>query len=172
MAILEPYLQRMSVRVGNGLSRNMNQALRSYPLLPEIVRRTALMLIQSEMTLAWSGVHVRTQSAYAEVVSMYDDWGCDVPVMDKQDPVLVGECLGAVFAAIDAGEDVTAPEDDPMLAGTLRFRRIAILPYQQFQVAMTVARRIGLLAGPRTIGLESTVRQRLKRVVQAGGCGQ
>jgi hypothetical protein len=170
--ILGAYMGRIQVKPGNGLSRNMNQSIRSYPRLPEIIRHTTLMLIESEMTLAWSGVQVSTRRAYVELVLSKDAWGCDVPVMDKPDPVLVGECLGAVFAAADAGEDVTAPEDDPTLAGTLHFRRIATLPYQQFQAAMTIARRIGLLAGPRSVSLEAAVRRRLKRVIQSAGSGQ
>lgn len=172
LAILEPYLQRMTVRAGNGLTKNMNQTLRSYPHLSEIVRRTVLMLVQSEMTLAWSGVSVRTMNAYRELVATHDDWGYDVPVLEKLDPLLVAERLGAVAEALEDGEDVPAPADDPTLGCILRFRRVATLPYQEFTAAVTIARRIGLLVGHGKVSLEQKLRQRLKQAIQSANPGK
>lgn len=38
--LVEPFMTRVQARRGNGLTRAMNQTLRSYPEIPAIIRRT------------------------------------------------------------------------------------------------------------------------------------
>lgn len=59
--------------------------------------------------------------------------------------------------------------DHPAFGATVAFRREARLPYHRFAAAMTIARRIGLLAGHGRIGLDSGVRQALRRSAASAG---
>ncbi|HYF93425.1 MAG TPA: hypothetical protein VD969_14525 [Symbiobacteriaceae bacterium] len=47
--LLSPYLSRVQVRAGNGLTKSMNASLRSYPEIPRIIRRTVTLLVSVEI---------------------------------------------------------------------------------------------------------------------------
>lgn len=77
--VLAAYMQRVVARAGNGLTRSMNHQLRSYPAIPEIIRRTAAWLTRVEQTFQFTGVGIRTMHLYWDLVKEHDDWGADVP---------------------------------------------------------------------------------------------
>lgn len=155
--ILEPFMSRLTVRSGNGLTRCMNQSLRSYPRIPAIIRRTALSLARVEQTFGFSGVGVRTSHLYWNLVQEYEDYGIDVPVIKKLYPQTLS-------AAVDQSDDDGVETADHHTAfGTVEFVRERKLPYHEYAAAMAIARRIGLFGGHGRLALDPEIRKRVKR---------
>jgi len=79
--LLAPFLRRVVVRPGNGLSRDMNRCIRSYPRLPEIIRRTAVWLLEAEEVFGFDGVFIRTSLLRRDVPLAHADWCRDMAVV-------------------------------------------------------------------------------------------
>lgn len=158
--LLEPFLSRLVVRPGNGLTRSMNQSLRSYGRIPAIIRRAVDCLARTEQTFHFSGVGVRTRHLYWNLVQEHDDYGTDVPVIERLPPQKVREIADQLGDEVVEG--IQLP-DHPAFAGTVAFVRERRLPWHEFAAAMTIARRIGLLSGHGMITLDGKVRKALKR---------
>lgn len=125
--ILGSYLTRVRVQPGNGLTKGMNQTLRTYPMIPDIIERIVDLLVVEEHQ---KGVPVRLKplEAYDRLLAMANDWAIEVPV----------------------------------IRGGLKFerkpkKRVFSLP--AFHGAMTIARRIGVIAGHGRFGLSEEVRR-------------
>jgi hypothetical protein len=159
--ILEPFMARVKVRAGNGLSRSMNQTLRSYPIIPQVIRQSALWLVRAEQTFQFSGVYVRTMHLYWDLVNEHDQFGVDVPVITKLQPLEVIETI----SQLPEEEMAIDPADHHAFSGTVDFKRKATLPYNQFLAAMTIARRIGLLGGHGRLGLTPQVRNAVSQAL-------
>jgi len=154
--VLDSYLQRVTVKAGNGLTRSMNLQLRSYPAIPEIIRRTVAWLLRAEQTFQFSGVAIRTMHLYWDLVKAHDDWGIDVPVMRRPNSV---EVLIAIDELKEGDLENTTVWDHPAFAGPVAFERKALLPYHQFMAAMAIGRRIGLFGGYGKVVLDPSVRR-------------
>lgn len=163
-AVLAPYYQRVTLRRGNGLSRSMNQTLRSYPRILEIIQRSAESLIRAEMTLGYSGVKVRPIHLYWDLVKAHDDWGVDVPVIEKPN---ASQVIATVVELREGEMEGIDPADHYAFAGTVKFLRRPTLPYNQFAAAMTIAKRIRLFTGHGRIGLDLGVLSLIKAAVLA-----
>lgn len=135
--LLPPYLSRVQVRPGNGLSRSMNGTLRSQAEIPVIIKRTVECLASLEYLLGFSGsfgIHYR--SLYHVLINTYDDWFLEIPHF----PSSPG-------------------------AGPLTFVRKPRVPIHRFLAAWTIARRINLVSGRGQIRLHSDVLARLRQLV-------
>lgn len=162
--VLDSYLQRVTVKAGNGLTRSMNHQLRSYPAIPEIIRRTVAWLLRAEQTFQFSGVAIRTMHLYWDVVKAHDDWGIEVPVMRRPNSM---EILIAMEEMEEGELAETTVWDHPAFAGPVEFERKALLPYHQFVAAMAIGRRIGLLAGHGKIVLDPAARRAFQNALAA-----
>ncbi len=160
--ILESYLRRVTVRVGNGLTRSMNLQLRSYPAIPEIIRRTVAWLVRAEQTFQFSGVAIRTMHLYWDLVKAHDDWGIDVPVIRRPNSM---EVLIAIDELEEGELEDTTVWDHPAFGGPVSFERKPLLPYHQFVAAMAIGRRIGLFGGFGKIVLDPVVRRAAQNAV-------
>lgn len=142
------YMQRVQVRPGNGLSKNMNQTIRSYDQLPNIITRTASILARTEALFGFTGdVRIAGFDLYKHMLEVHDEWVREVPFLR------VRCTTGSETAA--SGEH----------AGIVQFMRKPVLPYHQFTAAWAIARRIGMIQGRGEIGLHRDVLSELKRVV-------
>lgn len=80
--VLERRMPRVQVKASNGLSRNMNQCIRSYPELPEIIRRTVGFLASTEILFNFTGaVRVDGMDIYRALMELHDDWVKEIPYM-------------------------------------------------------------------------------------------
>lgn len=159
--LLEAFMCRLDVRPGNGLTRSMNQSLRSYPRIPEIIRRTVKCLARTEQTFQFSGTAVRTWHLYWHLVQEHDDYGTDVPVIRKLSPQCVRDIADHLG---EAGVEQMDLPDHPSFAGTVQFVRQRKLSWNEFAAAMAIARRIGLVGGHGVLVLDSDIRKALKRL--------
>lgn len=157
--ILGRYMVRVSVKAGNGLSRCMNQTLRSYEQIPVIITRTVMLLAGTESLFGFSGaVRMHTQDIYHTLMDIHDDWVEEVPRMGWRTEHQV--FVDTLMEAIETGE----PKPMPKERGTVEFVRRPLLPLHQFSAAWTIARRIGVIEGRGEIGLGKAVLAELKRL--------
>lgn len=157
--ILGRYMVRVAVKPGNGLSKAMNQTLRSYEQIPIIIIRTVLLLAGTESLFGFTGaVRMHTQDIYRTLMDIHDDWVKEVPRMGWRSKHEV--FVDTLMEAIETGE----PQSMPKERGTVEFVREPLLPLHQFSAAWTIARRIGVIEGRGEIGLSRTVLAELKRL--------
>lgn len=79
------FMPRVQVKAGNGLSRAMNQTLRSYDQVPVIIVRTVSLLAGMEALFDFSGaVHLHTQDIYHTLMDLHDDWVREVRRLDDR----------------------------------------------------------------------------------------
>lgn len=161
--VLRRYMPRVQVKSGNGLSRNMNQSLRSYDQIPVIITRTVLLLAGTESLFDFCGaVRLHTMDIYKNLMDMHDDWVEEVPWLGRQSEHQV--FADRLMEAIETGTMPPQPESNN---GTVEFHRIPQLPFHHFTAAWTIARRIGVLEGRGEIGLSRTALAELKRLTAA-----
>ncbi|HWI53901.1 MAG TPA: hypothetical protein VNT01_17315 [Symbiobacteriaceae bacterium] len=161
---LERYMPRVTVKAGNGLSKAMNQTLRSYDQIPRIILRTVCYLAGMEALFDYSGaVRVHNHDIYHTLMDMHDDWV-------EEQPRLGQRTMHQVYAdrlleAIDTGDMPAEPKG----RGTVEFVRSPLLPFHQFTAAWTIARRIGVIEGRGEIGLSQRMLNDLKQITQTAG---
>lgn len=157
--VLKRHMPRVQVKSGNGLSRSMNQTLRSYEQVPLIITRTVGYLATLESLFDFSGaVRLHTMDFYKTLMDMHDDWVEEVPRLGRRSEHQV--FADRLLEAIETGTMPPKPEG----TGTVEFCRIPQLPYHQFTAAWTIARRIGVIDGRGEIGLSRTALAELKRL--------
>lgn len=157
--ILGRYMTRVQVKPGNGLSKCMNQNLRSYEQIPVIITRTVALLAGTESLFGFSGVvRMDTQDLYNTLMDMHDDWVEEVPRL--------GQLSEHQIFASRLMEGIETGEVPPLSGekGTVAFRRVPKLPLHQFSAAWSIARRLGVIAGRGELGLGQTVLAELKRL--------
>lgn len=82
LAALDPYLCQVQIRRGGVLSRGMNQSLRSYPMIPEIIQRTAALIIRMEQLFGFTGeVRMSRVELFGHLLETEHDWVHEVPAM-------------------------------------------------------------------------------------------
>lgn len=156
---LARYMPRTTVKAGNGLSRSMNQTLRSYCQIPQIIVRTVRLLSGMEALFDFSGsVRLHTQDVYQMLMDIHDDWVVETPRLGSRSEHQV--FADRLMEGIETGQ--MPPE--PKGRGTVRFVRNPLLPYHQFAAAWTIARRIGIIEGRGEIGLSRPLLAELKRL--------
>lgn len=157
--ILKDYMPRVQVRRGNGLSRNMNQTLRSYEQIPLIIVRTVEMLADTEALFGFTGaVRIHTMDLYRNLLDAHDDWVREIPRV-RNDAFTVVRYPSR--SSVQANENEGHPTHD-RLVGSLAFERKPLLPFHQFTAAWTIGRRIGLIEGRGEIGLHRSVLAKLR----------
>lgn len=157
--ILGRYMVRVQVKAGNGLSRCMNQSLRSYEQIPVIITRTVSLLAGTESLFGFSGaVRMHTMDLYRTLMDLHDDWVEEVPRLGRRSEHQI--FADRLLEAIETGHMPPDPEGK----GTVSFARVPLLPYHQFTAAWTIARRIGVIEGRGEIGLTKTALAELKRL--------
>lgn len=157
--VLGRYMVRVQVKAGSGLSKSMNQSLRSYQEIPTIITRTVLLLAGTEALFGFSGsVRMHTQDIYQTLMDLHDDWVVEVPRLGRR-----SECQVFADRLMEAIETGTIPPQ-PDGTGTVEFRRIPQLPFHQFSAAWTIARRIGVIVGRGELGLSRVVLAELRRI--------
>jgi hypothetical protein len=135
--LLTPYMPRLQVRPGNGLTRSMNTTLRSYSELPLIIRRTVECLASLEYLFGFPGTAaVHYADLYQILINTYDDWVLEVPHLPSP----------------------TAP-------GPIIFVRKPRVSINRFTAAWTIARRINLLTGRGKVRLHSNALNKLRRLM-------
>lgn len=140
-AVLEPYLRK--VRPGSWLTRGMNQGLRTYPMIPDILLRAAMLLVRMEQIFGLTGgVRVRRVDLYQMLIDTEDELILEVPHIQGA----ASECGQALVRF------VRTPD-----------RRRLSLP--AFIAAMTIGKRLGLLQGHGKIGLSAVVLRQIRSSV-------
>lgn len=162
-AILGRYMGRVQVKAGNGLSKCMNQNLRSYEQIPLIITRTVTLLAGTESLFGFSGaVRLYTLDLYRTLMDLHDDWVEEVPQLGRRSEQQA--FVDTLLEAIEAGE----PRSVPKARGTVDFVRRPLLPFHQFTAAWTIGRRIGVLEGRGELGLTRTTLAELRRLASQG----
>jgi hypothetical protein len=151
-AALERYMPRVTVKAGNGLSRAMNQTLRSYDQVPTIIVRTVRYFARLEALFDFSGaVRIHTQDLYNSLMDLHDDWIQESPRLGRRSEHQV--FADRLLEGIETGHMPPDPEGK----GTVHFVRVPLLPYHQFHAAWTIARRLGVIEGRGEIGLSKAI---------------
>lgn len=157
-------MPRVTVKAGNGLSKAMNQTLRSYDEIPRIIVRTVRLLAGMEALFDFSGAaRMHTRDIYDTLMDMHDDW-------IKLHPRLGRRSAHEIFAerlmeAIETGS--VSPDSGEK--GTVDFVRYPLLPLHQFSAAWTIGRRIGVIEGRGEIGLSRSLLAELRRLATTAG---
>lgn len=134
-AILAPYFNRIELR--HGLTRNMNQSLRSYPVMVEMVRKAVTLLVQTEELYGLTGdVRMTRHQLYKHLLAACDDLVNEVPVTDR-------------------------------MTGVVTFERQPKFTYSVFNQAMSIAKHVGLIAGHGRCGLHPDLLKRLRQMALA-----
>jgi hypothetical protein len=155
-------MTRVQVKSGNGLTKNMNQTLRSYDQIPVIITRTVGYLATMESLFDFSGaVRIDTMDLYKNLMDIHDDWVEEFPRLGRRSEHQV--FADRLMEAIETGAMPPQPEG----TGTVEFSRVPQLPFHQFTAAWTIARRIGVIEGRGEIGLSRTALEALKRLTAA-----
>lgn len=156
ISVLEPYLERIKKR--RGLSRSMNRALKAHPIMVDIISRTAELLVRAEAALDFSGqIRMSRMQLYNLLLEVHPEWVVEVPRPVQPAPIRV------MVELMDADEpvDPEALADHPACAGHLVFDRVPLFPFHVFHNAMSIARRVGLIAGHGRSGLHPELMRRL-----------
>lgn len=157
---LAPYLKRVQARPGrNGLSRSMNQVLRSHPETVQIIRRAVTRLIQMELLADLSGeVRFSRQGLYETLVQSEDDWVKLTAKVERLDALV--DPTPALNHFIETGEIVSAPigPDDT----TVVFASDPCYQLRVFSDAMGIAKKVRLIDGYGKVGLHPAFLARLR----------
>jgi hypothetical protein len=157
---LAPYMKRVQARPGrNGLSRSMNQVLRSHPESVEIIRRAVTRLIELELLTDLSGeVRFTRQGLYVTLVQSEGDWLKLTAKVERLDSLV--DPTPALNHFIETGEIVSSPigpEDT-----TVVFVSDPCYKLRVFSDAMGIAKRVRLIAGYGKFGLHPALLARLR----------
>lgn len=158
---LERYMPRVTVKAGNGLTKAMNQTLRSYDQVPQIILRTVRYLAGMEALFDFSGaVRIHNHDIYHNLMDLHDDWVEETPRLGQRS---VHQLFAdRLMESIDTGHMPAESRGK----GTVEFVRTPLLPYHQFTAAWTIARRIGVIEGRGEIGLSKRLLNDLKQITQ------
>lgn len=140
-AILAPYVRRIERR--QDLSRNMMLKLETYPIMVELIRRAVFFLEDTERQQGAPCLMSR-QRLYAELLKRHSD--------------LVEEALVTL-----PGDTSAEMAEHVNFFVSIGFTPKPIHPFHVFNEAMTVAKRVGLIAGWGRSGLDPEVRAKLNR---------
>ncbi len=166
--VLAPYLERINKR--RGLTRYMNQCLRYHPtLLPDIICRTLRMLFQTELLFDLSGqVRIDTLEMYNILRHTEDDWVIEVPNTDQSARRFRALLNWVLSGSMDLEELLQGEQEH----GAIQFERQCKFQYHIFCSALSIARRVQLLAGRGKCGLHpeflKNVRNRLAQLPVGG----
>ncbi len=169
--VLAPYLERINKR--RGLTRYMNQCLRYHPtLFPEIIYCTLRMLFQTELLFGLKGqVRIDTLEMYNILRYTEDDWVIEVPSTDQT----AGRFRALLNWVLSGSMDVEELLRDGQEHGAIQFERQCKFQYHVFFSALSIARRVQLLAGRGKCGLHpdflKQVRKRLAKPLVGGQPG-
>lgn len=146
-AILEPYFRRIEQR--HGLTKSMNQWLRSHPVMVDMVRQAVSLLARTEALFGTTGtVRMTRQQLYRHLQTTCDS------LADNRRPKYstVSDHFGDAARMVKVGSGATREIPDYHLS-----------QYQVFNMAMTVAKHVGLIAGWGRCGLHPDLLKRLRR---------
>jgi hypothetical protein len=157
---LTPYMRRMQAPPGrNGLSRNMNQVLRSHPESVEIIRRAVTRLIEIELLADLSGeVRFSREGLYQTLVQSEDDWVMLTAKVERLDALV--DPTPALNHFIETGE-IVAPLIEPE-DSTVVFVSDPCYKLRVFSDAMGIAKKVRLIDGYGRFGLHPALLARLR----------
>lgn len=164
LAVLESYLRRVGVRPGNGLSKAMNSHLRTYPAVPDIIRRVFMVLWQTERLLQVDdAIRMKPLAIYHGLLATQDDWVHESLAVHKPTWIEVASLLAETD---DLESAVARPLDHGAFAGEGRPQRTARQPYSlpAFHAAMSIGRRIGLFVGHGQVAISRDVMKAAQRL--------